>query len=209
MVIPTGRITVIPRTCKEPPVKKLIVAVMHRLIVFAEDDAAIVRRHDSCFDMPKTVIRGKRDNVVEISNTPIGIAHPQIHIEAMIAVRSVYAIFHERAIEVQHASRPQRTGSASHQPGARRPRRDMDHVDADDGVGIGNRPIPGRCIKACRVKKICQSGLGAMRRDAGNGLRIQIGRLPIQMGQGGGEKRGMLARAARNFQNQARSRENA
>ncbi len=92
----------------------LAVTVMHRLAVLIKDDTAIIRRHHGGFDMPKTMVGGKRDDIVEVSNTPIGIAHPQIHIEAMIAIGGMYALFFKRAIEVEHASRPQYAGGAGH-----------------------------------------------------------------------------------------------
>ena len=49
-----------------------------------------------------------------------------------------------------------------------------------------------------------ESGRGRMRRDAGAGLRVGIGRLPDEMGQGGGEMDGVLAAAAGDLQHGSR-----
>jgi hypothetical protein len=154
------------------------------------------------------MLGGKGRDLVQVPKSPSRVARLEIPVERQIAGRRLDAGLNVRAIEEQCAAGVQNPAGASHQPFGRGPRRNVDHVDVDDGIGPLDRP----CVREGSVKlqwreQVGQSSMLAPSRDTGQGTRIRVGRLPLQVRQGGGVIDGMFAGAGRDFQHDAALRQ--
>src|SRR5437763_6714917 len=68
--------------------------------VAAEDDAQIIRRHGDGALQREPMFAAQRRDLVEIANTPFGIARLQALVERRITRRGVLAALAERPIEI-------------------------------------------------------------------------------------------------------------
>jgi len=88
---------------------------------------------------------------------PRRIAGAKVGVEAEIVLGRVGAVFTKWTVEIERATGGKYPRGARHQSFAGRPGRDVDHVDADDRIGIRYRPFAGRGIQ-------CMAGLRFARR---------------------------------------------
>lgn len=91
----------------------------------------------------------------------------------------MYAIAFERTVEEKNAAGPQQPPRATKQTRRGLPRRDVDHVDRDDGIeGFTNTPIAGTDIDRKRWQDVGELLMRDPGRDACARVRIGIARLP-------------------------------
>ena len=79
----------------------------------------------------------------------------------------------------------------------------MDHVDAHNGVGIGERPIASGGIELERRKQVERTFGLAPSSDGVQRIKGRVARLPAQTGQSAREVDRVLAGAAGHFEHEA------
>ncbi len=118
------------------------------------------------------------------------------------------ALAPQRSVEEQHAAVRQHARRAVDQRLRRRPRRDVDHVDAEYRVGARDRPGQAD-VERERFAHIGQCF--GLRPGADRAIKRRIGlaRLPCEVRQRGGEMRDVLPGAARDLQHEPGRRQGA
>ena len=124
---------------------------------------------------------GERAHVADVAHAPLRVARPEARIECRVARRGVAAVLLERPVEIEHAVGGEQPRGAGHQPLRRRPRRNVDHVDRHDGVGMRHRPGRRGHVEFDRRAQVGRVRGRAMGRDARQRLGIDVGRLPDEV----------------------------
>ena len=174
-----------------------------------ENDAQIIGRHRHGLRQRQTVTPRQSRHVGEVAHAPSRVLPAQPGVELEVARRGMAAVDPVRAIEIENAAGRQHALGAGKKAFARRPRRDVDHVDADERVGARDRPFLRHHIERKRRQKVRGAGGRAVRGDARQHPRIDIGRLPGHTRQPLGKVGGMLAAAARYFEYKPLRRQHA
>ena len=145
------------------------------------------------------------------SRTPhAGIPLAERRVEGHVARRGQRPADAERPVEEEHAARREHPRGAAHEPLARGPGRDVDHVDGDDDIGVRHGPGLGGGVEHEGRAQVREGSFGAPGFDAGEGGGVRVGGLPDDVGELAGEEHRMLAGAARHLEDHgARGREGA
>jgi hypothetical protein len=154
----------------------------------------------------EAALLGRGAEIAHVAHAPPRIAIAQRAIEGLVR-RGGDAALAIGPVEEQHAAGRQRPRRAREQGERDLPRRDVDHVDADDRVGLGHRPRRRGDVEGDRRREVRQARLGPPRRDARERGRIRIARLPAQRREAAGHVHRVLARAARDLEDQAARRQ--
>ena len=83
---------------------------------------------------------GELRNRFEVAYAPGGIAPPEVAVEGLVAGRRVPAVAAIGAVEIEKTVVRQDAGRTGDQADRRRPWRDMDHVAAEHGIRLLDRP---------------------------------------------------------------------
>ena len=105
-----------------------------------ENYRQVVGRHLVDHGLREAVGIGQRGDRFEVAHTPGGISPSQIPIESLVARCCVTAVSAERTIEKKYAAYWQDTCRGAHETDGGCPGCDMDQVDAQHDVGIGEGP---------------------------------------------------------------------
>ena len=160
-------------------------------------------------DLRRREADGGRDalEVVDVAHAPARVLAAKALVEALVAGRRVLAAALERAVHIKEARRRQHARRAAEQRLGRRPGRDVDHVDVEDRVGVGDGPGLALDVEEQRRRDVL--GARAPRRDAREVGRRRVRWLPAEGGQRAREDGHVLARAAGDLEDQAGRREHA
>ncbi len=110
------------------------------------------------------------------------------------------AIAHIGTIGIKHAAGRQQLSGTCEKPSRRAPRRDMDHINADYGIGFIDGPVRRAGVDIERGPDIGQAAGGCPGIDAGAGPRAWIARLNDMARQACAKPDAMLPRAACDFE---------
>ena len=149
----------------------------------------------------EAVCGGEGGHVLQHAQAPGGVAGAQAGIEGGVAGFHGLAGAAKRAVEDERIAGSEHGGGAGEEAARGVRRRDVDHVDAEHGVGARDRPGRLRCVQRQGGTDVGQRACPGV--DAGAVCRLGVGRLPLQAGEGGGEEGGVLTRSARDFQHGA------
>jgi hypothetical protein len=106
----------------------------------AEHHAQVVGRHRNTFGRREPVPVGEHGDVVEIAYAPGRVLRPQVGIERGVASAGMHAALAEGAVEEEQPTGAQDARGTGKQPFGGGPGGDMDHVDRDDGICLGDGP---------------------------------------------------------------------
>ena len=109
----------------------------------------------------------------------------------------------ESAVVVEGGSGCEHATGAAHESFCRRPRRDVQHVDADDRVGGSHRPVCPGDVEFDRVQDVVGVSVSHPRADARERFGGSIRRLPQRVGKPWGEVHGVLAGPAGDLEDPA------
>ncbi|CAD5267590.1 hypothetical protein BOS5A_120051 [Bosea sp. EC-HK365B] len=172
-----------------------------------EHHAEIVRRHRRHSWLTEAGGSCKLGDSFELAQTPFRIAPAQAVVEDGVACRQRHVVLAIGAVEIERPAGRQKLCRLPDQPLGRRPGRDVDHVDAQDRIRIGDRPARCHRIEPDGRAQVRQSALACPGVDAGQRSRIGVARLEAQVRKGGCEVDGMLAGAAGDLQHEPLMRE--
>src|SRR5262245_56424496 len=110
-------------------------------------------------------------------------------------------------IQAQQAAGRQNTAGATQQRLRYRPRRDVDHVDADDCIGGRDWPLRISDIKVKRPPHVCLRLQSSPSRNRTKTILVLFARLPCKMRHHVREMDGVLSCPASNFQHESRLRQ--
>jgi ribosome-associated heat shock protein Hsp15 len=127
-------------------------------LLLPKNEHMIVRRHGLQQRALKAVGGGRLVQIHDVAHAPGGIARPQRCIEHFIAFRLIVAVDAIGAVGDEPAVGRQQRGGAGKQRQRRVPWRDMDHVDADNRVGVRHGPWLLHHIQPPRLGEIRQAG---------------------------------------------------
>src|SRR5262245_31595212 len=113
----------------------------------------------------------------------------------------------EWPIQAEKAARRQNTAGATKQRLRYRPRRDVDHVDADDCIGGRDWPLRISDIKVKRPPHVCLRLQSSPSRNRTKTILVLSARLPRKMPHHVREMDGVLSCPASNFQHESRLRQ--
>src|SRR5690606_10379398 len=142
-----------------------------------ENHAEVVGRHVDDLRKVQPRYGGTGDNLFQIAYTPLRIAPAQILVKSRVARRKGPPSTSIGTVQVERTSGRQQAAGLLQQRKRRAPGRDVDHVDADDGIRPVDWPrlfhVEGKRRRDIRQAGLIQAGVD---RCAMRGLRIT--RLP-------------------------------
>ena len=175
----------------------------------AKHEREVVRRHGDHLGRSEAGPSSERLNVAEIAHAPADILAAQPLVEARVALGRVLAIALERTVKEKHTGRWQQARRPAKQRLGRRPGGDVDHVDVQDRVGVGNRPRRELDVELQWGRDVVRAGGDGPGADAVEVHGRRVRRLPAQGGQLAREERHVLPRPAGDLQHQACRRQDA
>lgn len=159
----------------------------------------VVGRHGNHCRIIKAVGVSQLRDLIQMADAPFRIFATEALVKRHVPIAGLFAAFMERPVQDETTARVQNLGRAAHEPLGRRPRRNMDHVDAEDGVGaqLWERRAGVELHRRCDIR---QSVVANPSIDAPAGGSIGITRLKREIRMRGRQVDDVFAAAACDLQ---------
>ena len=142
------------------------------------------------------------DELVRIPYPEGGVPRLEAGVEVGVARRDVHPTPRHGRVDHQRCAGPQGAGRPGEQPEGGRPRRHLQQIHAEHGIGPVHGPLGGARVEADGGADALGMAALAPRFDAVEGFGVELGGLPQEARQVLGEEGGVLPGAAGHFQHQ-------